>query len=167
MPASRARNGPRGPLPSSSALIVLVAREALPVGRQLGGGHPRGVGAEEELQQRRVAQLGGVAGRLGAPRVERLAARVGDAEHAPPPPALLAPLLGEPGLREPLRLGVERRMRHRPEVADAARDADLELVRGGLAELQEAEDDDGGGSKVHIGPSMLECRHDRTAPPRF
>ena len=125
--------------------MLLVAREALAVGGQLGGGHPLGVGAEEQLQQRRVAQLGGLAGRLGPPRVERPAAGVGDAEHAPAPAALLAPLLHEPGLREPLRLGVERRMRHRPEVADAARDAGLELVRGGLAELEEAEDDDGGG----------------------
>ena len=84
--------------PARPAAVVeradrLVAREPLAVGGQLGGGHPRGVGAEEELQQRRVAQLGGVAGRLGAPRVERLAAGVGDAEHAPPPPAALAPLL--------------------------------------------------------------------------
>ena len=78
--------------PARAAAVVeradlLVAREALAVERQLGGGHRRGVGAEEQLQQRRVAQLGGVAGRLRAPRVERRRPASVMREHAPAPPA--------------------------------------------------------------------------------
>ena len=71
----------------------------------------------------------------------------------------------QPSLREPLGLGVERGVGDRPEVADAARHAVLELVWGGLAELEQPEDDDGGGRKVHIGRSMIECPHDALPEP--
>ena len=132
----------------------LVAGELLAVGGELGRGHARGVGAEEDLQQRGIAQLREPGLGLGAPRLERPPARVRDRELAPPPPALLAPLGDEAGLREPLRLGVERGVGDRPERADAAGDAGLELVRGRVAELEQPQDDHGGGRKIHFGWSM-------------
>jgi hypothetical protein len=45
------------------------------------------------------------------------------------PSALLARLVEETGGGQPLRLGVELRVRERPEVADAAFDEALEVVR--------------------------------------
>ena len=110
-----------------------------------------GVGAEEELQQRRGAQLEDRVGRLGAPLIERRPALVGDRVELAPAPAALA-LLGQIArFGEPLGLAVELGVLGRPEVADRLGDQLLEPVRRGLAgPVDEAEDDEGDGCEAQL-----------------
>jgi len=85
--------------------------------------------AEEQLEHPEVADLGRARDRLLQPLAQPLAARVGDRVVAAAATALLARLLEQPGLGEPLRLGVQLRVRERPEVPDAELDESLEVVR--------------------------------------
>src|SRR4051794_31326903 len=97
---------------------LLVLGQLAPVRLDLGVREVARVGAEEELQQGGGAQLEDLVGRLGAPPLERLAARVGDRVELAPAPALLA-LLGQVAtLRQALGLAVELRVLERPEVPD-------------------------------------------------
>ena len=112
---------------------LFVLLELGPVGGQLPGRQRAGVGAEEDLQQRPVAELGQLVGRLLQPLGERPAPPVGDLVVLPPPAALLAALGQVAGRRQPLRLGVELGVLERPEVPEARRDRPFEVVRGRLA----------------------------------
>ena len=98
--------------------------------------------AEEELQQSRVAELHLATRRLVQPVEERLAAVGGDGIGAAPPPVVLALLGEEARAGEPVRLGVELRMREGPEVTEGHLDEALEVIgRGRPAHRDAAEYD--------------------------
>jgi len=109
---------------------------------ELARGDARGVGAEEELEQRGLAQLGGRGAGIGEPPGQRLPAGVGDRVMLASAAALLLAHRHQAGGRQAVGLGVELRVGDRPEVAHRAGVAGLELVRRGLArEAEQAEDD--------------------------
>ena len=74
MPSSRERRGPAGPSPVEGARI-LVLGEPLAVGLELDLGQLLYVGAEEELQQREVAQHVRLGGERAEPVVEGVPGR--------------------------------------------------------------------------------------------
>ena len=120
----------------------LVLGELGPVCLELDRRQSRGVCAEEELQQPKVAHLGELRGGLPAPALERLAPLVGELVELAPAPALLASLGDVPAAREALRLGVELGVLERPEETDRARHELLEPVRRGLARPAEQAEHD-------------------------
>src|SRR5262249_19737282 len=84
-----------GPRPAVHALAAdledpLVLLELGPVGRQLVARQRAGLSAEEDLQQRRVPQLGKLVGRLLEPRGQRPAALRRELVVLPAPASLLA-----------------------------------------------------------------------------
>ena len=130
----------------------LVLRELGAVRLELRRGEPSRVGAEEEPEQPRVAQLGEIGRRLGGPLAQRPVALRRDAVAPPPTTARLAALAHVAARRESLRLGVERRVLHGPEVADAARQQLLEVVGRRLADgVEQAQDDVRGGGEARFG----------------
>ena len=125
---------------------ALVRLQELLVVREPALGDRMRVGAEEELDERDVAQLGARGVRVREPGIERRLARGSDREAPPPPADLLALLADQPGLRQPLGLGVELRVGERPEVPDGDRVHLLEVVgRARPGGAQEAEDHGRGG----------------------
>ncbi len=138
----------RGKLRPGWALAVvgvadaLVLGELTPMGLELYARELLRVGAEEELEQAEVSDLGRLGRRLRQPGGKRSPAAGRRRVRAAAPTAFLAPLFQQALLGQPRRLGVELRVRDRPEVARAARDRLLEVIgRARTVLAQEAEDD--------------------------
>src|SRR5947207_3112558 len=112
---------------------------------QLLGGERGGVGAAEQLQQSRIAQLVDVRARVRAPQLELAASARAQPEHPPPTAVLLLLLLQQASLRQARALGVQLRVGDAPEVEDALLRDLLELVRRrGAALLEQSEHGVGG-----------------------
>src|SRR5712691_3393370 len=94
--------GPARPPSRIHAAHGLVLVELAPVRLQLRLAELGRVGAEEELEQREVAQLGELVGGSLAPFLECTLALGRERIAPPPPPALLAALLQIAGLGEAL-----------------------------------------------------------------
>jgi len=130
------RQQPRGELgPIGEALHeAVVDRQLRAVRRRLLVGEgddlvDTGQLAEEQLQHPEVADLGRARDRFLQPLAQPLAARVGDRVVPAAATTILARLVEQAGLGEPFRLGIQLRVRERPEVPDAELDEALEVVR--------------------------------------
>ena len=107
--------------------------------------------AEEQLEEGEVADLVGAGHRFAQPPVEPLAACLRDRVVPAAAAVRLARLVEQPGLGEARRLGVELRVRERPEVPDAELDEALEVVRRGRpAYRRDAEDQVGDGAEADV-----------------
>jgi hypothetical protein len=131
---------------------LLVLGQLAPVRLDLDRRQHARVGAEEELEQRRGAQLEDRVGGLRAPVVEGLAALGGDRVELAPAPAALAPLAQVAGLGEPGGLALELRVLERPEVAHGLGRHLLEPIGRGLpCPADEAEHDE----RDRVEPQIL------------
>src|SRR5207302_481549 len=125
---------------------LVVLPELCLVGSGLGLAERLRIAAHEQLEHAKVAQLGHLARRLPAPRVECLASLRRQRVVLAAAASLLTLLVQQAGLCKALGLGVELGVLERPEMADREPDGLLQVVGRALPaeELEQAEDDDRG-----------------------